>query len=161
MATGVQLESDGYLMADFNLPAPLYMAFTSEVFRLDRIFSHSRTLQIMVKARDLLGGRLTDRGGVRKSLLPEDRQRLMRGYERAKEILRKAGARNIFKTWYIATHPGGTVKIGHLVDSNLRTEFENLYVCDCSVIPIAWGLPPVFTIICLAKRLAKDLLRDS
>ena len=161
MATGVQLESDGYLMTDFNLPAPLYMAFTSEVFRLDRIFSHSRTLQIMVKARDPLGGRLTDRGGVRKTLLPEDRQRLMRGYERAKEILGKAGARNIFKTWYIATHPGGTVKIGHLVDSNLRTEFGNLYVCDCSVIPFAWGLPPVFTIVCLAKRLAKHLLCDS
>lgn len=158
MATGVQLEDDGYLMTDFNLPAPLYMAFTGEVLRFDRLFSHSRTLQIMVKAKDPLGGHLTDRGGVRKTLLPVDKQRLMHGYERAKKILRQAGARNIFKTWYIATHPGGTVKIGHLVDSNLRTELENLYVCDCSVIPVAWGLPPVFTIICLAKRLSKYLL---
>jgi choline dehydrogenase-like flavoprotein len=158
MATGVKLEDDGYLMTDFNLPAPLYMAFTGEVLRFDRLLSHSRTLQIMVKAKDPLGGRLTDRGGIRKTLLPEDKRRLMHGYERAKIILRHAGARNIFKTWYMATHPGGTVKIGHLVDSNLRTEFENLYVCDCSVIPVAWGLPPVFTIICLAKRLAKHLL---
>jgi choline dehydrogenase-like flavoprotein len=158
MATGIQLEDDGYLMTDFNMPSPLYMAFTSEVLRFDRLLSHSRTLQIMVKAKDPLGGRLTDRGGIRKTLLPEDKRRLMHGYERAKKILRQAGARNIFKTWYMATHPGGTVKIGHLVDSNLRTEFENLYVCDCSVIPVAWGLPPVFTILCLAKRLAKHLL---
>ena len=161
MATGIHLEDDGYLMTDLNLPWPLYMAFTGEVLRFDRLFSHSRALQIMVKAKDPLGGRLTDRGGVRKALLPEDKRRLMHGYERAKKILTHAGAKHIFKTWYVAAHPGGTVKIGHLVDSNLRTEFENLYVCDCSVIPIAWGLPPVFTIVCLAKRLAKHLLRYS
>ncbi len=160
MATGIHLEDDGYLMTDLNLPMPLYMAFTSEVFRFDRLFSHSRTLQVMVKAKDPLGGHLTDRGGVRKVLLPEDKRRLMHGCERAKKILTHAGAKNIFKTWYVAAHPGGTVKVGHLVDSNLRTEFENLYVCDSSVIPIAWGLPPVFTILCLAKRLAKHLLRD-
>jgi choline dehydrogenase-like flavoprotein len=66
-------------------------------------------------------------------------------------------ARHIFRTWYLATHPGGTVKINDLVDSNLKTEYENLYVCDCSVIPFSWGLPPMLTLICLGKRLAKHL----
>lgn len=157
MATGCHFEEEGYILSDYNLPAPLYMAFACEVLRFDRAFSHSRTLQIMVKARDPLGGRLTNRGGVRKRLSAADKGRLHHGCERAKDILKHAGAKNIFRSWYIAAHPGGTVKIGDLVDSNLRTEIENLYVCDCSVIPVARGLPPVFTILCLAKRLARHL----
>ena len=60
----------------------------------------------------------------------------------------------------MAAHPGGTVKVGKLVDSNLKTEYENLYVCDCSVIPEAWGLPPTSTIIGLGKRLAKYLAAE-
>ena len=47
-----------------------------------------------------------------------------------------------------------------MVDSNLRTEYNNLYVCDCSVIPEPWGLPPTSTIIALGKRLAKYLLGE-
>jgi choline dehydrogenase-like flavoprotein len=50
------------------------------------------------------------------------------------------------------------VKIGQIVNSNIKTEFDNLYVCDCSIIPEAWGLPPSSTIIGLGKRLAKYLL---
>jgi choline dehydrogenase-like flavoprotein len=61
----------------------------------------------------------------------------------------------------VAAHPGGTVKIGDIVDSNLQTEYENLYVCDCSVIPEAWGLPPTLTLIGLGKRLAKHLMEES
>ena len=86
------------------------------------------------------------------------KKKLHRGYERAKEILKNAGAKSIFKTGYLAAHPGGTVKIGDLLDSNLKTEYDNLYVCDCSVIPEAYGLPPTHTIISLGKRLAKHLV---
>ena len=121
------------------------------------MLSHSRTLQIMVKAKDDLGGHLTDRGGVRKKLPTSDEQKLQKGYERAKAILENAGAKDICKTRYLAAHPGGTVKVGELVDSNLQTELSNLYVCDCSVIPEAWGLPPTLTLIGLGKRLAKHL----
>ena len=66
-----------------------------------------------------------------------------------------------FKTGYLAAHPGGTVKVGELIDSNLKTEYDNLFVCDCSCIPEAWGLPPTATIIGLGKRLAKYLLGDN
>jgi len=69
-------------------------------------------------------------------------------------------AKGIFKTGYLASHPGGTVKLGQLVDSNLKTEYDNLYVCDCSIIPEPWGLPPTSTIIGLGKRLAKYLLGE-
>jgi choline dehydrogenase-like flavoprotein len=54
----------------------------------------------------------------------------------------------------------GTVKINDLVDSDLKTEFDNLYVCDCSVIPFSWGMPPILTLVCLGKRLAKHLVKE-
>jgi choline dehydrogenase-like flavoprotein len=111
----------------------------------------------MVKAKDELGGKLTDRGGVRKKLDIKEKQKLRNGFERAKKILKNAGAKDIFKTQYLAAHPGGTVKVGDLVDSNLMTQYDNLFVCDCSVIPEAWGMPPTTTIIGLGKRLAKYL----
>jgi choline dehydrogenase-like flavoprotein len=111
----------------------------------------------MIKAKDELGGKLTDQGGVRKLLNQIEKKKLRNGYERAKKILENAGAKHIFRTQYLAAHPGGTVKVGDLVDSNLMTEFENLYVCDCSVIPEAWGMPPTTTIIALGKRLSKHL----
>ncbi len=58
----------------------------------------------------------------------------------------------------VGSGPGGTVKIGELLDENLKTRQDNLYVCDCSVIPESWGLPPTLSLICLGKRLAKHLI---
>ncbi len=158
MAAGHHFTEDGYFMTDMTLPLGLNMAFAAEVGRFDRIFSHSHTLSIMVKEKDSLGGSLTDNGGVRKKMADVDYKRLDHGYQRAKNILKNAGARHIYKSWYLAAHPGGTIKVGHLVDKNLQTEYENLYVCDASVIPQAWGLPPTFTILGLGKRLARHLM---
>jgi choline dehydrogenase-like flavoprotein len=94
---------------------------------------------------------------VRKILNTNEKQKLQRGYERAKKILENTGANDIFKIQDLAAHTGGTVKVGDLVDSNLMTKFDNLFICDCSVIPEAWGMPPTTTIIGLGKRLAKYL----
>ncbi|MBF0441362.1 MAG: GMC family oxidoreductase, partial [Oligoflexales bacterium] len=157
MSAGIHFPDEGYVMTDMALPALLHMFFSAEVFRFDRIFSQRNTLRIMIKAKDALGGKITKGGWIQKTLAREDRQKLFGGYEKAKAILKNAGARNIYKTWYLAAHPGGTVKIGELLNSNLETPYRQLYVCDCSVIPEAWGLPPTMTIICLAKRLAKHL----
>ena len=157
MTAGCHFEDDNYMMTDMTVPLPIYLGFSAEVFRFDRLASHSKTLTIMVKEKDRLGGRLTSRGGVRKKLDPKDQKSLLHGYERAKNILKKAGARNIYKSWYIAAHPGGTAKIQDIVDTNLKTEYENLFVCDCSVIPESFGLPPTLTLIGLGKRLAKHL----
>lgn len=157
MATGIHMEEEGYVMTDMTVPRTLYMLFAAEVFHFHKLFSHGNTLQIMIKAKDSLGGRVTYNEGVRKSLSKDDQEKLLKGYERAKKILKNAGAKDIFKSWYIAAHPGGTVKVGDILDSNLKTKYENLYVCDCSVIPEAWGLPPTFTLIALGKRLAKHI----
>jgi choline dehydrogenase-like flavoprotein len=157
MTAGVHIEDEGYMMTDMSHPFATTAMFAAGVFRFHKVFSRPTTLQIMVKAKDELGGRLTDTGGVRKILDKNEKQKLQRGYERAKAILKNAGAKGIFKTQYLAAHPGGTVKIGELVDSNLMTKYDNLFVCDCSVIPEAWGMPPTTTIIGLGKRLAKYL----
>jgi choline dehydrogenase-like flavoprotein len=161
MSAGIHMQDEGYMMTDMSHAAATSALFAAQVFRFDQMFSRRRTLQIMVKAKDELGGHLTDGGGVRKILDKNEKNKLLKGYGRAKEILQKAGARSIFKTGYLAAHPGGTVKVGDLLDSDLKTEYDNLYVCDCSVIPEAWGLPPTLTIIGLGKRLAKHLTGES
>jgi choline dehydrogenase-like flavoprotein len=160
MSAGVHMKDEGYLMTDMAIPPSEHFIFTAEVLRLTKLLAFRSTARIMVKVKDELGGRLTERGGIRKKLSTADRAKLLHGYENAKRILREAGATDIYKTWYLASHPGGTVKIGQLVDANLETEYRNLYVCDCSVIPEAWGLPPVLTIIGLGKRLARHLAAE-
>jgi choline dehydrogenase-like flavoprotein len=44
-----------------------------------------------------------------------------------------------------------------MVDANLKTEVDDLYVCDASVFPEALDRPTVLTIIGLGKRLARHL----
>jgi len=160
MAAGMHCAQDGYLITDMTVPWALHAALNVQTGRLDQIHRHPQTLAIMVKVKDGLGGRLTDRGGVRKRLTEDDKVKLFKGYARAREILARAGARHIHRSGYLAAHPGGTVKVDELVDRNLQTAVENLYVCDCSVIPAAWGLPPTFTLIALGKRLARHLARE-
>ena len=160
MAAGIHLEDEGYMMTDLVLPRFIFQSFSAYVLQFRKLFSHARVLPIMIKIRDTLGGRLTDSGGVRKRLSEADEKKLDSGYHRAEEILKNAGAKGIFKSHLLATHPGGTVKIGHIVDSDLKTDIDNLYVCDCSVIPEDWGLPPSLTILALGKRLAKHLINE-
>ena len=54
-------------------------------------------------------------------------------------------------------HPGGTCRIGEVVDADLATGIRNLYVCDASVIPDSLAAPVVLTLVALGKRLAEDL----
>jgi len=160
MSAGVHLAEEGYMMTDLAFPPVMHLLFTGQVFRMTKLFAFRSTARIMVKWKDSLGGRLTDRGGVRKSLTDADRSIMRHGFENAQRVLKAAGATDIYKTWYLAAHPGGTVKIGHLLDANLKTQIDNLYVCDCSVIPEAWGLPPTLTLVALGKRLTRHLVAE-
>jgi choline dehydrogenase-like flavoprotein len=159
MSAGCISREDGIVMTDMAVPFMVDQVFTISALRFWRLFRTGRTLRIMIKIRDDLSGRISDCGGVRKRLSPADKEKLRKGAEIARNILHHAGAKGIYQTWRIAAHPGGTARIGHVLDSNLKVEgYENLYVCDCSVFPEPWGLPPVLSIVCLAKRLAKHLL---
>ncbi|QOL50666.1 GMC family oxidoreductase [Massilia litorea] len=152
MAGGLHLHEEGVALADLTLPQPMYAAFALQVGRVDRIFAHRRTLSMMVKIRDEIGGQVGPRWAD-KTLQESDRKKLAHGVGLAKAILREAGAHHIFKSWHFAAHPGGSVRIGEGVDADLQTSTPGLFVCDASVIPEPWGLPPTLTLLCLGKRL--------
>ncbi len=157
MTAGVLVEDEGYTLTDVSLPRWMLSIITAEVGRIDKLPSYRRAAAVMVETRDDLDGRITRRGGVRKPLTPADRQQLARGTERARRILANAGAQGLYRSWLLAAQPGGTVPIGRLLDRDLQTEIQNLFVCDASVIPDPWGLPPSLTLIGLGKRLAAHL----
>ena len=95
----------------------------------------------MIKVRDSLGGRIVNDRLILKGLTKSDKNKLNKGAAHARRILENAGATAVNRSWYLAAHPGGTVKIGEHVNSDLQTRFDNLYVCDCSVMPEELGLP--------------------
>jgi choline dehydrogenase-like flavoprotein len=161
MCAGVHFPEEGIVMTDFNLPQIMKILFDLEVFRFGQALAYSNVVPIMIKVRDSLAGRVVNDRLIWKRLTEADRQKLSKGFEHAKRILENAGAKKVYKSWYLAAHPGGTVKIGEHVDSNLKTRFDNLYVCDCSVIPEEWGLPPTMTLLGLGKRLAGHLLGET
>ena len=156
MAAGMHLPDEGITLADMTLPRPMYQGFAAQAGRIDRLLAHRRTLTVMVKIRDEIGGAIGPRW-ISKSLQPEDRRKLRDGIELARRILARAGARHVFNSVHFAAHPGGSVRIGEGVDSQLQTPTAGLFVCDASVIPEAWGLPPTLTLLCLGRRLARHL----
>ncbi len=156
MAAGLQLPEQGISLADMTLPGPMYQGFAAQAMRFDRLFAHRHTLSIMVKIRDDIGGRIGPRW-VNKRLSSNDKRKLATGIGLARDILQAAGASHIFQSHHFAAHPGGSVRIGEGVDANLATPTANLYVCDASVIPAPWGLPPTLTLLCLGKRLGQHL----
>ncbi|MDO9592614.1 MAG: GMC family oxidoreductase [Erysipelotrichaceae bacterium] len=118
-----------------------------------------RILGIMTKISDDATGRVYPDGSVSKDLTKSDLEKIRLGTSISKEILIKAGVDpdSFIETQPAGAHPGGTAAIGHVVDTNLQTKINNLYVCDASVFPKAPGLPPILTIIALSKHLAKQL----
>ena len=157
MAAGVRFDALGITLADMTLPKPMYQGFTAQAGRFDRLFAHRRTLSIMVKIRDEIGGAVGPRWAG-KPLQAPDRQKLDQGVGMARDILAAAGATHVFESRHFAAHPGGSVRIGDGVDSDLQAVgAANLFVCDASVIPQAWGLPPTLTLLCLGTRLGEHL----
>jgi choline dehydrogenase-like flavoprotein len=116
-------------------------------------------LGIMTKTADDSSGRVLPDGSVHKKVTDADRKRLDEGSSIAGEILKKAGVRasTISTGKPQGAHHGGTAAIGRVVDKQLQTDIDGLFVCDASVLPRAPGLPPILTIVALAKRLAKIL----
>lgn len=118
-------------------------------------------LGMMIKIKDEPSGKVTP-DEVIKFNTANDVALLTRGSAIAGSILTGAGVdpKTIVSTYARGAHPGGTAAIGDVVDKNLKTEVEGLYVADASVIPEAPGAPPVLTIMALAKRLAKHLINS-
>jgi len=117
-------------------------------------------LGVMIKIKDDLAGRVQQRS-ISKPTTRDDRERIEQAQQIARKILKEAGAQpnSMVATALRGTHPASTVRIGTLVDQQLQTELDGLYVCDASVFPEALARPTVLTIVGLGKRLAKHLTR--
>jgi choline dehydrogenase-like flavoprotein len=119
----------------------------------------NKMLGIMTKITDEPSGTVYSNSNISKAVTRQDRERLDEGSRISREILIKAGAdpKSIMVSTVQGAHPGGTAAIGKVVDKDLQTKIDGLFVCDCSVFPTTPGLPPILTIVALAKRLAKTL----
>ncbi|RAP52748.1 MAG: hypothetical protein BZ138_02420 [Methanosphaera sp. rholeuAM270] len=115
-------------------------------------------ISLMIKVPDNLGGHVY-MNEVVKGIDFEDASLLARGAAIAGNILVKAGAdiESISSTHVRGAHLMASARIGDIVDTNLETEIENLYVADASVLPEAPGLPPIYTILALTRRLGQYL----
>ena len=121
------------------------------------VMSDKKTLGLMVKTTDDPIGHVYPNGFISKPVTENDRKRLKEGVDVAIGILQKAGAKSIKISRLQGGHPGGTAAIGKVVDKNLQTKIEGLFLCDASVLPVTPGLPPILTIVALAKKLAKSI----
>jgi len=118
-------------------------------------------ISLMIKVPDNLKGHVY-LNEVQKGIDFEDASLLARGAAIAGSILVKAGAdiKSISSTHVRGAHLIASARVGDIVDSNLETEIKNLYVADGSVLPKAPGLPPIYTILALSRRLGQ-YLRDN
>jgi choline dehydrogenase-like flavoprotein len=119
-------------------------------------------LGLMVMIKDEPSGKVTP-NNVIKLNTGKDLANLAEGSAIAASILMEAGVnpKTIVSTHARGAHLGGTASIGDVVDKNLQTEIEGLYVANASVFPNAPGAPPVLTIIALAKRLANHVTKTN
>ncbi|AUB59727.1 ferredoxin [Methanobacterium subterraneum] len=155
-----EVSMNGLLKKDGFILAPHYSSILlSKLSHLG--FQDKDILGIMVKIRDESSGRVDEKGVV-KNNTSHDMGLLAEGSSLAGAILTEGGVDpdTLVSTPARGAHPGGTAAIGEVVDKNLETEVEGLYVCDASVFPRAPGAPPVLTILALAKKLAKHISKE-
>ena len=167
MTAGVNLEEDGILMTDIMQPLSFLLGATILKGPMGfpaipkYVTNFNKIVTIMVKTRDhLVGGRVNSDGSFSKPIDYDNWWKLNKGQVIAEQILRKVGVKreNIMTTCVLAGHPGGTVRIGGLLDNNCQSPITNCYCMDTSIIPEDWGLPPVVTVVAMAKHLSKHLL---
>jgi len=155
----------GYMLSTLTDPWLLYptAAIRKGIGATLGWFKWHKMLGIMIKLKDEISGGVYPDGRIRKPLTAADDEHLRDAYEVCRRTLVEAGAdrSGIFMRPFIGTHPSGTVRIGDMLDRDLKTEIEGLYVCDASVFPEALDRPTVMTIIGLGKRLARHLVKTS
>ena len=139
-----------------NLQDNLHINYPAKALRRKNLIG------IMTKIKDSNIGSISKKGVISKYPTAEDLKRLQLGSSLAKKILLKMDIdpKSIIVTKTRGAHPGGTAAIGDVVNADLETKIKGLFVCDASVFPESAGLPPILTIIALAKRLSKKIIKD-
>ncbi len=156
-------DENGYMLSTLIDPwllYPLIMSLKGLKYPFTAIH-YRKTFGMMIKVKDEIAGGITMEGKISKPMTERDEGRLNHASIVCRKILIRAGcdSDSIFVSPLRGTHPSGTVRIGEVLDKNLRTEVEGLYVCDASTFPEALDRPTVLTIIGLGKRLSQHLLK--
>ena len=164
METGFHDEEHGLFYANAlggRMLAWASLATAEKRKKLYHAMHFNKAFMIMIKANDDLEGRIyLKEGKISKRYTKSDLLKLDYGRVVAEKIMIKAGCDpyTIFhEESIILGHPGGTVKVGTLLDSDLQTKIKNLYCCDTSVFPEHLGIPPTLSLLAISKRLAKHL----
>jgi choline dehydrogenase-like flavoprotein len=154
-------ESEGFILSPVVDPRGLFplSLWKTGAHHLPKALKYGKIMGIMTKIRDSLDGRVNADGTFSKRISYDDRRKLDRGAIVSERILIKAGCdpRSIVSTAPRGAHPGGTNRIGQVLDENLETKVKNLYACDASVVPDSLGTPVILTCVALGKRLARRL----
>lgn len=152
-------------VGDGNVARTFYRMVMLGNRRWLRAFMHSRTIGMGVMITENVSGELRENGRYYKELTKEDRAKLAKGGEVARQIIANAGGKDMFATTPTSAHIGGTIRFGEHIDSNLETELANLHVCDGSLMPDTrydhgYGIiTPTLTLVCLGKYLVNHLMQ--
>lgn len=115
-------------------------------------------VSLMVKLADTEQGDAHN-GHMQKKLTPADHERLQQGVKECSEVLLRMGAKekDIFLGTLNAGHPGGMLPLTAAEAQTIHSPQlpDNLYVADATILPQSLGLPPMLTIMALAKRISK------
>lgn len=118
-------------------------------------------VSLMIKMADEEQGDVV-KGKVCKTLTDRDKAILQHGVDDCTEILLSMGAKkqDLILGTLNSGHPGGMLPLTSAEAKSLHSPLlpDNLYVADASLLPQALGLPPILTIMALAKRISKIIL---
>lgn len=145
------VEKDGFIISPY---------FDLLSFFYNRRWSYPAgdIVSLMIKLADRPEGSISSRG-VQKVLHSEEKARLEEGIALCRDILSGMGIPNerIFLGTINAGHPGGMLPLTEKESQSFHHSAlpGNLYVADASLFPQSLGMPPILTIIAMAKRVGR------
>ena len=155
--TGGGMFAGAGMLTDMHVPYAIYAALSTATGRLDALWKHNKALTIMVKVGDEAHGSIDAHERASRTFSAGDRKKMFEGIRIARSILEAAGAKSIFSSPWTSAHPGGTLQLGRDLDASLQLPVAGLHVCDASLLPAPWGLPPTLTLASLGRYLAQQL----
>lgn len=155
-----EVQMNALIIKENFILGPHFSTFLSSQLK-DQGATDKDILGFMVKIGDESSGYVGPDTIVKNNTL-RDVRFLAEGAALAGAILVEAGVNpdTIISTHPRGAHPGGTAAIGDVVNENLETSINGLFVADASVLPTAPGAPPLLTIMALSKRLAKYIISE-
>lgn len=155
----------------FSSPVSTGMLFTVRGARhhdLLKRYRHMQCVEVAVRDENIGEIKVDNKGKliVHKPMTDQDNERKVKGHNAIRNILEKAGAYEVYESHMsFGLHLMGGCTMG--VDpktSVVSPEFnvhgmKNLYICDSSVFPNAPGINPSLTIMALANKLSRELIK--